>query len=89
MIKNEIIPNILIGFLVLLIGAVVVHLIRISDETYEEVEQEVSSELLQHIAEYRSYMVNQWVCLLAFWFNIKPEDAQTKLLCPAPNQNAV
>ena len=90
MIKNEIIPSILIGFLVLLIGAVVVHLIRKSDETYEEeIEPEVAGELLQHIAEYRSYMVNQWVCLLAFWFNIKPEDAQTKLLCPAPNRNAV
>ena len=89
MIKNEMIPTILIILLVLLIGAVIVHLIRKSDETYEEVEQEVSSELLQHIAEYRSYMVNQWVCLLAFWFNIKPEDAQTKLLCPSPNQNAV
>ena len=89
MIKNEMIPTILMILLVLLIGAVVVHLIRKSDETYEEVEQEVSSELLQHIAEYRSYMVNQWVCLLAFWFNIKPEDAQTKLLCPSPNQNAV
>ena len=51
MIKNEIIPTILMILLVLLIGAVVVHLIRKSDETYEEVEQEVSSELLQHIAE--------------------------------------
>ena len=89
MIKNEMITSILIGFLVLLIGAVVWHLIQKSDETYEEVEQEVPSELLQHIAEYRSYMVNQWICLLAFWFNIKPEDAQTKLLCPSPNQNAV
>ena len=89
MIKNEIIPSILIGFLVLLLVAAVWHLIQKSNETYEEVEQEVSSELLQHIAEYRSYMVNQWVCLLAFWFNIKPEDAQTKLLCPSPNQNAV
>lgn len=90
MIKNEIIPSILIGFLVLLLVAAVWHLLRKYEETYEEeIEQEVSSELLQHIAEYRSYMVNQWVCLLAFWFNIKPEDAQTKLLCPAPNQNAV
>ena len=58
MIKNEMIPTILMILLVLLIGAVVVHLILKSDETYEEVEQEVSSELLQHIAEYRSYMVN-------------------------------
>ena len=89
MIKNEMIISIFTGLLVLLIGAVVMHLIRKSDETYEEVEQEVPSELLQHIAEYRSYMVNQWICLLAFWFNIKPEDAQTKLLCPSPNQNAV
>ena len=51
MIKNEMIPTILTIFLGLLILAVAVHLIRKSDETYEEVEQEVSSELLQHIAE--------------------------------------
>ena len=90
MIKNEIILTIFTGFLVLFIGAAVWYLIRKSEEPYgEEVEQEVPSELLQHIAEYRSYMVNQWICLLAFWFNIKPEDAQTKLLCPSPNQNAV
>ena len=90
MIKNEIIPSILIGFLVLLLVAAILHLIRKSEEPYEEeIEPEVAGELLQHIAEYRSYMVNQWVCLLAFWFNIKPEDAQTKLLCPSPNQNAV
>ena len=90
MIKNEMIIGIFIGVLVLLLVAEVWNLIRKSNETYEEeIEQEVSSELLQHIAEYRSYMVNQWVCLLAFWFNIKPEDAQTKLLCPSPNQNAV
>ena len=37
MIKNEMITSILIGFLVLLIGAVVWHLIQKSDETYEEV----------------------------------------------------
>ena len=89
MIKDKIIGSILIGFFGLLLVAAVWYLIRKSDETYEEVEQEVPSELLQHIAEYRSYMVNQWICLLAFWFNIKPEDAQTKLLCPSPNQNAV
>ena len=90
MIENKIIIGIFIGILVLFIVAMVWHLLRKYEETYdEEIEQEVSSELLQHIAEYRSYMVNQWVCLLAFWFNIKPEDAQTKLLCPAPNQNAV
>ena len=87
--ENEMIISIFTGLLVLLLIATVWQLIRKSDETYEEVEQEVADELLQHIAEYRSYMVNQWVCLLAFWFNIKPEDAQTKLLCPSPNQNAV
>lgn len=89
MIENKIILSIFIGVAVLFIVAMVWHLLQKYEETYEEVEQEVSSELLQHIAEYRSYMVNQWVCLLAFWFNIKPEDAQTKLLCPSPNQNAV
>lgn len=90
MIKNEIIPSILIGFLVLLLVAAILHLIRKSEEPYEEeIEPEVAGELLQHIADYRSYMVNQWVCLLAFWFNIKVDEAQTKLLCPSPNQNAV
>ena len=90
MIKNEIVISIFIGFLVLLLVAAVLHLMRKYEEPYEEeIEPEVAGELLQHIAEYRSYMVNQWVCLLAFWFNIKPEDAQTKLLCPSPNQNAV
>ena len=90
MIKNEIVISIFIGFLVLLLVAAVLHLMRKYEEPYEEeIEPEVAGEFLQHIAEYRSYMVNQWVCLLAFWFNIKPEDAQTKLLCPSPNQNAV
>lgn len=90
MIKSEIILTIFTGFLVLLIGTAVWYIIRKSEEPYgEEVEQEVADELLQHIAEYRSYIVNQWICLLAFWFNIKVDEAQTKLLCPAPNQNAV
>ena len=90
MIENKIVLGIFIGIVALFIVAMVWHLLRKYEETYEEeIEPEVSSELLQHIAEYRSYMVNQWVCLLAFWFNIKPEDAQTKLLCPSPNQNAV
>ena len=90
MIKNEIVISIFIGFLVLLLVAAVLHLMRKYEEPYEEeIEPEVAGELLQHIAEYRSYMVNQWVCLLAFWFNIKVDEAQTKLLCPAPNQNAV
>ena len=90
MIKNEMILTIFTGCLVLFIGAAVWYLIRKSEEPYgEEVEQEVADEFLQHIAEYRSYMVNQWICLLAFWFNIKVDEAQTKLLCPAPNQNAV
>ena len=43
MIKNEMIPTILIILLVLLIGAVVVHLIRKSDETYEEVEHNMKN----------------------------------------------
>ena len=90
MIKNEIILTIFTGFLVLFIGAAVWYLIRKSEEPYgEEVEQEVADELLQHIAEYRSYMVNQWICLLDLWLNIKVDEAQTKLLCPATNQNAV
>lgn len=56
---------------------------------YEEVPDDSNADLLQTIAEYRTYMVNQWLCLLAYWFGIESKDAQTKLVCPAPNQNCL
>ena len=55
----------------------------------EVVIDEEPNAALQHIAEYRTYMINQWICLLAFWFDIKSEEAQTKLTCPGFNQNTV
>lgn len=89
MTRDEIISGIFIGLFVLLAVIIVWYALQRTGEAYEEVEQEVPNELLQHIAEYRTYMINQWICLLAFWFNIQADKAQTKLLCPAPNQNAV
>ena len=55
----------------------------------EVIVDEESNAVLQHIAEYRTYMINQWVCLLAFWVGIKTEDAQTKMTCPGYNQNTL
>ena len=58
--------------------------------TYEEIPEVVlNEEGLKQVAEYRTYLVNQWICLLAFWFGIKTEEAQTKLTTPGINQNGV
>ena len=58
--------------------------------TQEEVIiDEESNDALQHIAEYRTYMVNQWICLLGFWFNIEVKPTQTKLTSPGLNQNGI
>lgn len=56
---------------------------------YEEAPDDSNADLIQTIAEYRTYMVNQWLCLLAYWFGIEAKDTQTKLVCPAPNQNCL
>lgn len=55
----------------------------------EEEEYELTNEAMQQIAECRTYLVNQWICLLAFWFGIKTEQAQTKLVAPGPNRNGI
>lgn len=52
-------------------------------------EYELTEEGLQQVSEYRTFMVNQWVNLLLFWLNIKPEDAQTKFMMPGANQNSL
>ena len=69
---------------VLIIGVIVVKRIFEPGEEYE-----LTNDALQQIAECRTYLVNQWICLLAFWFGIKTEQAQTKLVTPGPNQNGI
>ena len=56
---------------------------------YEETVLEPTEEGLNLISEYRTYIVNQWICLLAFWCGIKVEDAKTKLVAPGLNQNGI
>jgi hypothetical protein len=79
-----------IGF-VLILGILICRWIGISWQTEEEevVTAGDPEAALQQIAEYRTYMVNQWLCLLSFWLNIKPEEAKTKLLTPNYNQNVL
>lgn len=62
---------------------------KFKDVEYETIVQELPNEAINYIVEYRNYMISQWICLLVFWFDIKVEDTETKLLSPAPNQNAV
>ena len=79
-----------IGF-ILILGILVCRWIGVSWQTEEEevVTAGDPEAALQQIAEYRTYMVNQWLCLLAFWLNIKPDEAKTKLLTPNYNQNVL
>lgn len=54
-----------------------------------KVEYELTEEGMCELAEYRTYMINQWISLLGFWFDTKVEESQTKLVMPGINQNAL
>ena len=86
---NNDLQTFLIIVVVILLGYFVLKGFGIGVEQSEEVVSGDPEAALQQIAEYRTYMVNQWLCLLAFWLNIKPEDAKTKLLTPNYNQNVL
>lgn len=46
--------------------------------------------ILQDMAEYRTYVANQYVQLLMFWLGAtEDQEAQVKLTTPAPNENIV
>ena len=55
----------------------------------EEVEVQLNEDGMQQVAEYRTYIVNQWICLLAFWCGISADDAKTKLTTPGANFNGL
>ena len=55
----------------------------------EEVQYELTEEGVKQLSEYRTYMVNQWLCLLTFWFNIKVEEAETKMVTPGIDQTGI
>ena len=79
--------GLIIAIILLIIGGVIItKWLRQSEE--EEVVLD-NQDMLQTIADYRTYIINQWVCLLAFWFGIDVKDAQTKMVCPGYNQNAI
>lgn len=86
---NNDLQTFLIIVVVILLGYFVLKGFGIGIEQDEEVLSGDPEAALQQIAEYRTYMVNQWLCLLAFWLEIKPEDAKTKLLTPNYNQNVL
>jgi hypothetical protein len=86
---NNDLQTFLIIVVVILLGYFILKGFGIGVEQGEEVVSSDPESALQQIAEYRTYMVNQWLCLLAFWLNIKPEEAQTKLLTPNYNQNVL
>ena len=83
--------EILVIIFVLVLGVLICRGISVAWQSGEEevVTAGDPEAALQQIAEYRTYMVNQWLCLLAFWLEIKPEDAKTKLLTPNYNQNVL
>lgn len=75
--------------LVLAVCAAIYFILNKMSVEEEVIIDEESNAALQHIAEYRTYMVNQWICLLGFWFNIEVKPTQTKLTTPGLNQNGV
>ena len=69
-----------IGLAVIGITAVLLVWYWFSNRT-EYVEESIGGDqeaILQSIAEYRTYIINQWLSLLAFWLGIKVDEAQTK-----------
>ena len=55
----------------------------------EEYSDEAVERINKSVAEYRTYIVNQWICLLAFWCGISADDAKTKLTTPGANFNGL
>ena len=43
----------------------------------------------QSISEYRTYVVNHWVQMLLFWFQLREEDVSITSVSPGPNQNLI
>jgi hypothetical protein len=82
--------NFLIIAVVLVLGFLIIKGFGIGFESgEEEVIAGDPEAAIQQIAEYRTYMVNQLVCLIAFWLKVQPQELQTKLLTPQFNQNVV
>ena len=89
MILTKLTTEMMIGLAFIGVGVVgLIYLLltrRVDDDDLEG----ASEALLENMAEYRTYMVNQWLSLLIFWFGINVEEAETKLTTPGPNKNTV
>ena len=55
----------------------------------EQAEYELTEEGVKQLSDYRTYMVNQWLCLLAFWFDITVEEAETRMVTPGIDQTGI
>lgn len=52
-------------------------------------EYELTEDGVQQLADYRTYMINQFICLITFWLNVSADDIETKLVTPGINQNGI
>ena len=81
---NALLIGTLAGFVIITVGAVIRYFKENAEENFE-----LSEDGVKQVAEYRTYIVNQWINLLAFWFGIDAKQAQTKLTLIDANKNGV
>lgn len=74
-------------YLTLLFMVFCMYVIRTLTTTYETTGN--TEEALEQIAEYRTYCINQWISLLAFWLKIEVQGDEIKCTAPAFNQTLV
>ena len=78
-----------LGFVTGMMVRSIVQYFKDRNSAEEEYSDEAVERINKSVAEYRTYIINQWLCLLSFWFGIDPSEAQTKLNCPYFNQNTL
>lgn len=69
------------------IGLVIV-IVAILIDFYSAPEYDIE-DCRQSISEYRTYVVNHWIQLLLFWFQMKEDDVSINAVSPGPNQNLI
>lgn len=74
----------LAGFVVITICSVIRYFKENAEENFE-----LSADGVKQVAEYRTYIVNQWINLLSFWFDIDAKETQTKLTLIDANKNGL
>ena len=88
--NNPIQPVLIIGSIVLI--ALTLYwffFVKPNTEVEEYVDEDAASSATQRIAEYRTYLINQFVSLCGFWLDAKFDESNTKFTCPGFNQNTL